>query len=413
MLKRTLTLFTLLFLIALPTVFAQSDTLHELEGGYVIETPTDWNVFLADDELRYFLTNADETILMSLLTPDQVNAVINPGGSRKSTRRTSEDVMVTILAEIDGIDLNKRDIEDIEYGGREGVGWYFSIDNDYDGLALVFELEGKGFLYADYYIESGELASATEVVEPIITSFKSADEAAASSGEPCFVSVDQADTARLRVGPGEHRSAVAFLKPNREFPVTGKLTDEDGNVWYQLDKAEVAPDSSAAELWVIADEIEETGGCDQVADASAPPIIPSTSGGGGASGSTGSGSTTTQPGTLPASGAWTLTMDATSYASCAGTQSISFNTTELFITTSFGVLVQVSADGSTITMDGDVLRLNNSPGNYLGSYDLGGGVNAQIYLTVNSASSMSGRLVANTTFNGVGCSVTVPFGMSR
>jgi hypothetical protein len=288
--------------------------------------------------------------------------------------------------------------------------WYFSYEDNYDGLALVLQHE-DGFLYLDYYTLTGDLKDATAIVEPMVASFGRADAAVVEdSGEPCLVTVEQANTARLRVGPGENRSAIAFLKPNTEFPVTGKFTTKDGTIWYQLDKAKVAPDSSAAELWVAQAEIEEVGACAQVVDASAPPVIPSTAGGGSSTGSSSGGEAT---GTLPANGAWTMTLDSTTYASCAGTQTVSINTTEIFSTTSLAVFIQTASDGSTITMDGDVLRLNNAPGNYLGSYDFGGGVNAQIYLTVNSANSMSGRVVANQTFNGVGCSATVYFTMSR
>jgi hypothetical protein len=414
MLKRLFPLL-LLSLFAMTTVFAQD--IHELDEGYKIETPSDWVVFLADDGMRYFMNDGDEVIMMSLFTPTQIDAVMNPNRSRKSTRHTPEEVMQEIILEFDSIEVREKDIEDIEYAGYEGSAWFFSYDDLYNGVALVLEIEDNRLLYLDYYVMSGDLDDATEIVEPIVESFglDNADMVSEEDSEPCFVTADEANTARLRVGPGENRSAVAFLKPDQEFPVLGKFTTDDDAVWYQLDKSEVAPDSSAMELWVAEAEIEEVGACDAVADASAPPVIPSTAGGGSSSGSgeSGEGTTTTEVGTLPVSGSWTMTLDATTYASCEGTETVSMKTSDFFDTFSYAILIQTAADGSTINFNDDVLRLNNQPGNYLGSADLGGGMNAQLYLTVNSTTTMSGRVVANMTFESVGCSATVYFGMSR
>ncbi|HEX2621386.1 MAG TPA: hypothetical protein VHL11_14605, partial [Phototrophicaceae bacterium] len=232
--------------------------------------------------------------------------------------------------------------------------------------------------------------------------------------EPCFVSAEEAKTARLRVGPGENRSAIAFLPPNKDFTVTGRfVVEDDESVWFKLDKTEVDPNSSAAELWVAEKEVTEQGSCDSVGDASAPPIVPIIPGNGGGNTGSGDSSGTSEPGTLPQSGTWTLTLDATTYASCTGSETVSFPTTDFIVGgLTRSVSVSVTNGGSTIIFDGDALAMT-APGNYVGSFDMGGGDNFQTYLTINSATSMSGRLVGNTIISGVGCSFTIYFGVSR
>ncbi|MBC8171340.1 MAG: hypothetical protein H7X77_06695, partial [Anaerolineae bacterium] len=74
--------------------------------------------------------------------------------------------------------------------------------------------------------------------------------------------------------------------------------------------------------------------------------------------------------------------------------------------------VGISSDGITVLFAGVALG-QTSPGNYVGSFDMGGSDNFQIYIAVQSASSMTGRLVGNTIFDGRGCSVTTYFSASR
>ncbi len=92
--------------------------------------------------------------------------------------------------------------------------------------------------------------------------------------EPCMIFAEQAFTAGLRVGPGTNRTRRAWLEPNVAVDVTGTTTAE-GRVWWQLDKFQAFPQgaNSVLELWVAEDQVTEQGGCDQVVDADAPPII--------------------------------------------------------------------------------------------------------------------------------------------
>ncbi|MGB7337987.1 MAG: fasciclin domain-containing protein [Phototrophicaceae bacterium] len=95
-----------------------------------------------------------------------------------------------------------------------------------------------------------------------------------STGELCSISAESADSARVRVGPGENRTSVTFLPAGQNFPVLGIFEDEDGNTWFQLDKEEAAPGRAINEAWVAATDVDSTGDCDNIAETDAPPIIP-------------------------------------------------------------------------------------------------------------------------------------------
>lgn len=100
---------------------------------------------------------------------------------------------------------------------------------------------------------------------------------ASGSGEACVISVADADSARVRVGPGENRTSVTFLATGQDYAVQGVSEDDAGNAWYQLDKEEAAPGRAINEAWVSADLVDSSGDCDNVAEADAPAIIPITS----------------------------------------------------------------------------------------------------------------------------------------
>ncbi|MEO0561799.1 MAG: hypothetical protein AAF125_06780, partial [Chloroflexota bacterium] len=89
-------------------------------------------------------------------------------------------------------------------------------------------------------------------------------------------SVSTTGNVRMRVGPGENRTAIAFLPVDIEVSVTGQATTENGVVWYRVDKVQAAPNASSPELWIRSDSevLTEMGDCSQVVDAFAPPVIP-------------------------------------------------------------------------------------------------------------------------------------------
>lgn len=236
--------------------------------------------------------------------------------------------------------------------------------------------------------------------------------------EPCTVSARAANTTQVRVGPGENRTSVSFLAANRQFEVQGQTEDNDGNVWYQLDKEEAAPGRSINEAWVDARLVSETGDCSTVVDAAAPPIIPiiqqapptNNNSGGTSGGSTGgsTGGGAAQAG-LPSNGRYTMGLAEFTNASCTGTGNVTFPTREMGVQMAFGVNVQ--SNSNSISLDGDVL--NNVGGYYQGQWDnfFGDVVTVRVYPQTDRF--FTGELIVSFQVQGIWCSGTIAFSASR
>ncbi len=157
-----------------------------------------------------------------------------------------------------------------------------------------------------------------------------------------------------------------------------------------------------------------SGDCDHVGETSAPPIIPaapqvvqppsspSTGGGGAATGLL-----------QPASGRWTMTLNATTNASCQGYQNVPFQTSEVYnpiVTTS--TLTPLSSD--SFRFWGSVFTRVPGTNSFAGPHTFTEvDIVAQFRFDVQSSSYMSGQIVANYEQQGVPCSDTVLFVVSR
>lgn len=131
-----------------------------------------------------------------------------------------------------------------------------------------------------------------------------------ASIEPCFVSTNDAGTVRVRVGFGENRTSVTFLEANTEFEALGQNTDDNGDVWYALDKEIAAPGKSIRGdlAWVLATEVDSTGDCDalpimRAEEVLAPPPTPDP-GGVEPGGESSPGSENSLTVIVPAASAW-------------------------------------------------------------------------------------------------------------
>lgn len=89
----------------------------------------------------------------------------------------------------------------------------------------------------------------------------------------CTIRTDRRDV-RVHVGPGRSRSVFTFLTPGMDYTVIGQATDADGNLWWQIDKTQIPGHEAAISLWVAANDVSESGACDQVPPADVPPVIP-------------------------------------------------------------------------------------------------------------------------------------------
>lgn len=152
----------------------------------------------------------------------------------------------------------------------------------------------------------------------------STGEEASSSETICTILTEEARTVRVRVGPGENRTSVTFLPADVDIEVTGQTKDDNGNLWYQVDKETAAPERAINEAWVSATEVETSGSCDDIADTTAPPIIPiiaqpppaSASDLGADDTDSDSEEETTALGTMPNGGLWTVTWGPSVTVNC-------------------------------------------------------------------------------------------------
>lgn len=407
-------LSVLLLTLALPAA-AQNDQTIELGDGYVISVPEDWEE-VEDDELDGLVLEGRigrDVYSMQVLTPAEVADLVDVDND-------IEDVFVDLLNELYEVEAENIEELDLTY---PTLFWSYEVEESGEtGGSYFIEFDDETFGFVDIYGDDFE--DVRETADEIIASFDSTgeNESEETASATCFVSVDTRDTARLRVGPGENRTSVAFLAVDEDFQVEGRIVLDDDSVWFKLNKDEAAPGRAVNEIWVAEADVETDGDCENIADASAPPVIPVTprttggdnNGGGNddnAGGNDDSG-TETEVGQVPNNGRWTLTLDGTTNASCTGSANISFPTTDIYFQTVYTNSLTVAADQRSFAWADGVYNILQ-PGSYNGSFDFGGGNNAQMRVDVQNPNFMTGWLTLNLTVQGVGCSATTTFTMSR
>lgn len=394
-LSRCAFLFLLLTLVIPAAAQDELTQTVDLPDGYVITVPDDWELEAGPDTGGVYLKNSDYTVF--ILTPPQVSKITAPGDS------LSADMLVDISATLFDRELDADSIEEIQIGDRAASRAYYVLRADV-GVVYMIEIADESFAFVDAIARAGKTDELEDALTLVMATLRPADEAARSA-QPCLVSTETRDTARLRVGPGTNRSSVAFLPVGDTFEVQGRFEDTEGGIWYQLDKAAAAPQSAASEIWVAQTDVTETGGCDAVVDASAPPIVPITSNPPPGAGNTNTGAA----GTIPNGGAWLVSFNSEADASCQGTGNLHFKTNEVLAVTSFAAVISISGD--SMIFDG-VPFTRTAPGAYFGSINMGS-TNSQIRLNVVNANLITGSMIVNGSINGVACSVTVGLTITR
>lgn len=308
------------------------------------------------------------------------------------------------IESISEVDFDADAAETREIAGRE-VLTYPYIYEEADWLLVLVRFEDGTFAGVD-------AGGADEDTVLAIANSLEAAEAPVSSGAACTVSAAKEGTVQLRVGPGENRTSFAFLPANTEFTPLGQAEADDGSLWFQLDKAEVAPKSAAAEAWVSADAVDISGDCDNLGEASAPPIVPiipaapPTSSGGDSSSSGSGESGSSGVSIAPAPGSWTISYARNSKASCLDIQTIDVPIDWPSDTVSLAV------SGNTLIFGGN--RLNPiQPNVYSGLFDMGGGESAQLILRPVSATQFSGEVIYNFRVEDHQCSGTVSISVTK
>ncbi len=383
-----------------------------LSGAYSIQIPVGWESQDQNDGTYVFGPNQE---LLILLDPLRIPDIVDIPDDALPAERV-DALVEAIYGELfyDPADH----VSEVIGGMRASLVYYIAGENnEFEGKLGVARLPDDTFAYFDYMTLEGELDSDenTAVLDEIMASLAATAVPTTASGAACLVSVATAQTAALRVGPGINRSSVAYLAPGIDFTVTGAFTADDGSEWFQLDKAEAAPASAASEIWVARLDVDETGDCDAVQAANAPPIVPilsappASSGGDGGS----SGEPAPVPGAVPRAGLWTITFQANGNASCEGFENIVVPTGELFSNMPASNVEQTNV---TVTNGGANMSFRGVPftaaGNgYFGTYP--DGTNTQFYITSVTETTMTGQMVGNITIDGTPCSGTVLFSMRR
>jgi hypothetical protein len=428
---RLLLLGLVLMLFAAPVAAQkQVNTLSavvELSNGYTVVLPDGWELDSLDDDIAVFV-NDDATIM--LFDPTVVANLFDGD--------TFNDPADGLIAAYDAFyddQLDDSEIDNDDFAGFDAALWEFSEGSRRDGVFILAQLDDEAAVAFDIVTPAGEIDDALDAAAEILASLRgdgvsiAADPAAeepitvAVSDEPCVVSTDSADTVRLRVGPGENRTSVAFLPAGVEVDVVGRFTADDGSEWFRLDKDQAAPRSAANEIWVLRDDVDESGGCDAVVDASAPPVVPITNAPPPAPPASDSGSpaadsettTTSSGGIVPLAGTWTFNFARQSNASCVGYENAVWPTNETWSNwteADFTWRGTLTVQGTNIVFDGDVYRLNGT-NSYVGSFNRLDGFSNQIYLNFTSPTTLSGQFTGNFTYEGAACSATTTFSGSR
>jgi hypothetical protein len=413
--QRFILIVLVLLLLAVPG-FAQELEPVDLGDGFSISVPDNWESESDRDSGGMLFTGRIRRDDLNLLvvTPPQVAELV------EVSEGDLTDVLIEVIDEIYNADARSRDIDEVDDFDYPAVVWSYSTDDDLSGFAYLLEIDTEQYAFLDIWGENFE--DHQDVVNEIIASFRfDADvatdpEADPEPAEPCFVSTDQARTVQIRVGPGENRSVILFLPTERSFTVTGRFEDTNGNVWFQLDKSEVDPNSAANEMWVAEAAVETEGDCENIAGADAPPVIPggprNPPGGGGNSGGGSSGGGDAAVGGVPNAGRWSIVLASTTAVSCTDTQTISVNTTEIFGLTVINTSISVAGDQRSITVGGSRFTLLQ-PGSYNGSFPFADGSNVQMRLDVQNGNLVTGQITYNYTVQGLNCSATVPITGTR
>lgn len=420
-------LFTLMLIALMVGIVpaAAQDDAFALGDGYSITIPDGYEIKLDPDG---FFILEDRGSEIWIFTPTQLQEYVS------HTQNVGGDFIIEELADLTETDLTS-DITDLDIADRDGA-----IAEWSDGVMIAVEMRD---LFYGVIWPSGDVDDAT--IETLVASFNgqfdegapndlepgkgSSDDGGAAAGGSsggedegsggaagdCIVSVTTRDTARLRVGPGENRGAIAFLPVGVDVSVTGSFEEDDGDVWYQLDKEQAMPGTSANELWVSADEVDASGGCDAVGSAAAPPVIPGqvvvppATGGEG-----GSGSGAPVTGTVPLAGTWSFILDPMSDASCLGTENFRVPTVDVWVDASNDRgYMDVLQGGAVLSYYNDPFVRVAGTNNYYGTISFDDGTNTQIYLSVVNNSLMTGTMVGNINVDGYACSATTRITMSR
>jgi hypothetical protein len=410
-----LSLLMVVFPVSAQRQSAGSETTVEI-GAFTVALTDDWALADEDFEALYAVDEEFEPVVLA--GTDGLEAILVDGAvfTDIAADATAEEALLAALLAVYEVEIEADDLETAEIDGVDAVFWSYEDADSVEDAVISGEVywvtvDGAS-LFIDVYAEESVFADSAEAVDALLVGVQLGEaEDVETEAVACFVSTETARTATVRVGPGTNRTSLLFLNVGTDYPVTGRFVAENETVWYQLDKQVVDPNTSAAELWVAQSDVNETGDCDLVGEASAPPIrpiVPSAP----ADGSTVDGSTA-QPGTVPQNGQWVITFADRGVASCIGTGSIDYEARQALggqMSTPASPLT-VAQGGASFDYDGFTFNLV-SPGNYFGSININRSV-FMIRVNVVNTGFMTGEAVIDVPTVFSRCSATIGITIAR
>ena len=385
----------MLALLYMQTGLVAQDTLAETftseDGSISFDYPSGWDV-VEQEPGKVILAGTDVTI--TFYGPDFVAQVVG--------EIDTNNLEGTLSGFLDAGGMSHTDVASLEIGGSVVV--QTEIESAV-GAGVAFGVDfGDGAVGVITAVMSETLSEefAPTLID-IVASFKPADdglgatrgaladalEAAAQvqSNVNCTVRIEEERTASVRVGPGTNRSAMLFLPANRDYAVLGQAEANDGAMWWKLDKAEVAPNSGAAELWVDQNQVIASEDCHLVPNVAPPPVIPIVA----------------ATDTLPTPGTWYISFSATRIT-CPGEGTMTFEDAS----SPEPISVDVLDGGKILLMGGDRFD-RTQPGTYVNhgfSPNLG---SVTVTVRVITESRMEGEVNATAE----GCTLTVNILLTR
>lgn len=346
----TIVLVTLCIVSALVAQDSLTETFIAEDQSFSFVYPSGWNV-VEQEPGKAVLSNDDITIIF--YGPGFVDRVVDEIDTNDLEAALSSFLETggMVTSKITSISVGDATVAQAEIESVLGVGVAFGVDFGDETMGMVVATMPDDVIedFAPMLLEivgsfglvNDDSGGTSDIVSRALQAAQS------QISVTCTVRVEQEGTASVRVGPGTNRTAILYLPANRDFSVLGQAQANDGEMWWKLDKDEVAPNTAAAELWVAQNQVIASEDCYSVPNVEPPPIIP----------------IVVAADVLPTSGVW-IASTPTLSITCPG-----MGTTTIGDTVTFRMIVQVVDEGRVIIVDGD--RYNRiSPGTYqLQAYD--------------------------------------------
>lgn len=377
----------------------EEQTVSLIPDRFYVTLPLGWEIEYDNQLLDNFLTDDDLDVTVS---PALVQRLMLP------PEQALDDFLLAVMTDLHDIEADDTELRPFDFGGKPGEVY---LVGEYSLMAAV-EMPDDTLVFVDVVAtEQTPLNGADfDVIQELIASMGVrgiGTSRAQQAAEPCYISAPAGEQVRLRVGPGFNRGALTYL-PGGDYLVLGQAEDEDEQIWFKLNKDDVAPERSAREVWVQKIDVEQRGGCNAVADAFAAPLIPIPVVENGVVTVRTNGIPPGEGDIVPVAGGYTLSYGTWGASSCMNGDQRAFAVGE-----EQGQLkpmsgpLQIWEDGASFTFEGIIFE-REAVGSYLGQVQFGNGKVEYFRLFPRSGYYLEGQRTQNISAGGDRCSVSVP-----